>query len=360
MNESEKTDAPDEAAVRRLLEEAGPRPPLPQDDLATITQAARTAWSQRYGRKSPARPDRWWVGLAAAAALAIALGLAWWSRTSGPAPAAPTVASIEVLTGAVRMGVAARESPMPLPPGALGRPLPAGSELETGEGAGGSGRLALRMAGGPSVRLDAGTRVRLVTAGLIELDRGAVYVDSGAQPGHRGEMAVRTPAGLFQDVGTQFEVRIERRGAEAVTRLRVREGRVDLEREGETVTTGTGEELIVRGDGQLVRQPATVYGPKWSWVLGTAPMLDIEGLKARKFLDWITRENGWRLDFADEQAASLADSTVLHGSIEHLTLADAPGVVLASCGLGHRVSKGTMTVFVSTSREGSPAARHPR
>jgi len=351
MSESEKTGAPDEDVVRRLLEEAGPRPPLPQDDLAAITQAARGAWSQRYGHKAPARPERWWIGLAAAAALALALGLvwwsAWWSRTSGPTPSMPPVASIEVLTGAVRMRGAAGESPAPLPPGALGRPLPAGAELETGEGAGGAGRLALRMAGGPSVRLDAGTRVRLVAAGLVELDRGAVYVDSGAEPGRRGEMAVRTPTGLFQDVGTQFEVRIERREAEAVTRLRVRQGRVDLKHGGGTVTTGAGEELIVRGNGQLVRQPATVYGPEWSWVLGTAPMLDIEGLKAREFLDWLARENGWRLHFADEQAASLADSTVLHGSIEHLTLAEAPGVVLSSCGLGHRVSQGTMTVFVA-------------
>jgi len=346
MSESEKTGAPDEDVVRRLLEEAGPRPPLPEDDLAAITQAAREAWSRRYGgRKAPERPKRWWIGLAAAAVLALALGLAWWTRTPEPSPSAPPVASIEVLTGAVRMRGAAGESPVPLPPDALGRPLSAGSELETGEGAGDSGRLALRMAGGPSVRLDAGTRARLVSAGLIEIDRGAVYVDSGS--GRRGAMAVRTAGGLFQDVGTEFEVRIEQRGGEAVTRLRVREGRVDLERGEGTVTTGTGEELIVRGDGQLIRQPAAVYGPEWTWVLGAAPMLDIEGLKAREFLDWIAREEGWRLHFADEQAASLADSTVLHGSIGHLTLAEAPGVVLASCGLGHRVSRGTMTVFVA-------------
>jgi hypothetical protein len=58
-------------------------------------------------------------------------------------------------------------------------------------------------------------------------------------------------------------------------------------------------------------------------------------------------QTGWRLEFADQEAASLADSVVLHGSIEHLTPAEAPGVVLASCGLGHRVSGGTMVVFVA-------------
>jgi ferric-dicitrate binding protein FerR (iron transport regulator) len=335
MSESESTRR-EEDAVRRLLEDAGPRPSIPDDDLAAITEVARTAWRRRYGdRKSPARPS--WFGLAAAAALAVALGLAWWVRTFEPAPVALQVASIEVLTGAVRMWPPTGEGPVPLPPAALGRPLPAGAELETGDE--GGGRLALRMAGGASVRLDAGTRVRLSSAKSIELERGAVYVDSGDKP---GGMTIQAPAGLFQDIGTQFEVRIERTG----TRLRVREGRVALERGAEPVVTKAGEELIVHADGHIARGQASVYGPEWDWVLQAAPRLAIEGLKVRAFLDWLAREEGWRIEFADPEAASLADSTVLHGSIEHLTPAEAPGVVLASCGLGYRVSEGRMVVFV--------------
>ncbi len=340
----------EEEEMRSLLEDAGPRPLIPEDDLAAITEAARATWLRRYGaRRTPARLGWRWVGLAAAAALAVALGLAWWVRTPEPAPAAPpAVASIEVLTGVIRMRGTPGEAPVLLSPDALGHPLPAGSELETGEGTGATGRVALRVAGGASVRLDAGTRVRLASASSLYLVQGAVYVDTGA--GSPGEMAVRTAAGLFQDVGTQFEVRIEGRGEEAVTRLRVREGRVVLNHGGGAVTTGVGEELRVRGDGHLVRRPAAIYGPEWDWVLRTAPRLHIEGLKVRAFLDWIAREEGWRLEFADQKAASLAGSTVLHGSIEHLTPAETPDVVLPSCGLGHRVSDGTMVVFVAEER----------
>jgi len=335
MNEPKNLDVPEEEAVRRLLAGAGPRPDIPEDDLAAIREAAREAWLGRYGRQVPAAPGRWWLGLAAAAALAIALGLAWWTRSPGPAPAAPpAVASIEVLTGSVRMWRPTGEGPVPLSPGALGRPLPAGTELETGEG-----RLALRMAGAASVRLDAGTRVRLAAARRIELARGAVYVDSGARPG--GRVAVHTDGGLFEDVGTQFEVRSSGNAA----RLRVREGRVMLHREKESVPANAGEELTVR-DGNVVRRPAAVYGPEWDWVLQTAPRLDIEGVKVRDFLAWVARETGWRIEFADPQAAALASSTVLHGSIEHLTPAEAPRVVLASCGLAHRVTDGRMVVFV--------------
>jgi ferric-dicitrate binding protein FerR (iron transport regulator) len=339
MSESENTRR-EEDAVRRLLEDAGPRPPIPDDDLAAITEAARAAWRQRHGdRESPARSS--WFGLAAAAALAVALGLAWWVRAYEPAPVALQVASIEVLTGAVRMWPPTGEGPVPLPPAALGRPLPAGSELETGDEDG--GRLSLRMAGGASVRLDAGTRVRLASPSLIELDRGAIYVDSDAVP---GRMAIQARAGLFQDIGTQFEIRIEGTGAHAATRLRVRDGRVALQRGDGPVVTKAGEELIVHADGHIAQRPAAIYGPEWDWILQAAPRLDIEGLKVRTFLDWLGRETGWRIEFASQEAVSLADSTVLHGSVEHLTPTDAPGVVLASCGLGFRVSGGTMVVFV--------------
>jgi hypothetical protein len=76
-------------------------------------------------------------------------------------------------------------------------------------------------------------------------------------------------------------------------------------------------------------------------------MPDIEGVKVRTFLGWISRETGWRVEFADETTASAADSIVLHGSIAHLTPVEATGAVLSSAGLGHRVSDGTLVVFVA-------------
>jgi len=347
----------DDEALRRLLTAAGPRPELPRDDLAAITAAARTEWRRRYGgrdaaeppaprRRTLARPARRWLPLAAAAALVAVLGAAWWARRSAPPPAAPTVASIEVVTGEGRMWTPDGEGPVTLSPDGPGRPLAAGSELETGDGAGGGepGRLALRTAGGASLRLDAGTRLRLAAAGRVELARGAVYVDSGAEPGG-GRIAVATAAGVFQELGTQFEVRTGGHGGEAVTLLRVREGRVAFDRGAEPVVTGAGEELIVRADGGIDRGEIGLHGPAWEWVVATAPRLDIEGLPVRAFLDWIARETGLRVEFADAEAAALADSVVLHGSVAHLTPAEALGPVLASAGLGHRISNGKLIVF---------------
>jgi len=322
---------PEEDAVRKLLGDAGRRPALPEEDLAAIRDAARAEWARRYGaapgRKSPRRS---WLPLAAAL-LAGVIGLAWWARTR-PSVTPPTVASIERVSGGAGRGV--------------GIPLAAGSMLATdGET---PGRLTLRMRGGASVRLDVATQVRLASATLVELRRGAVYVDTGVAPGRAEDVAVSAPNGLFRPAGTQFQVRVDGRE----TNLRVREGRVAMDRGDGSVVATAGEELIVSGDGGVVRRQVALSGPGWDWVAETAPMLAIEGVKVREFLNWIGRERGLRVELADGDAAGIADSCVLHGSIEHLTLADAPGVVLSSCGLGHRVSDGALVVFVAGKKGG--------
>jgi hypothetical protein len=76
-------------------------------------------------------------------------------------------------------------------------------------------------------------------------------------------------------------------------------------------------------------------------------MLPIEGIAVTRYLDWLSRETGWRVEFADPAASARADSTILHGSIDHLTPVTSPGVVLESCGLGHRFENGAMVVFVA-------------
>jgi hypothetical protein len=333
---------PEEEAVRRLIEDAGPRRVLPEDDFASIKDAMRGQWRLRYGAsRLSRRPVRWWMSLAAAALLAAA-GLVWWAGTREPRGVAAAAASLAQLTGVVKWEVEG-EGTVEIAPDSVGRPVPAGSKLETGAASGKPGRLAVRMAGGASARLDAGTQVRLESATVIELERGAVYVDTGTGARKGEEVTIRTQEGVFEGIGTQFEIRTE--PGEARTRLRVREGSVRMERREESVITDSGQELVVARDGRLSRRPAPTYGSDWDWVLKAAPMLAIEGRTVRTFLDWVARETGWRVELADEETTSLCDSTILHGSIDSLTPAEAPGVVLPSAGLGHRISEGVLFVY---------------
>lgn len=307
-----------------LLREAGPRPALPEEDLASIRDAAREEWRRRYGRRALRPRVPGWIPLAAAAAIVATIGGLVFLRTRTATPAPPPLPSVAMVERATD-GL----------PWKIGSALPAGSEVATDA----AGRLALRMAGGASARVDAGTRVRFASPTSIDLAQGAVYVDTAA-----GEaVAVRVPAGVFRPAGTQFEVRVR----DGATTLKVREGTVRLEGGPESARAAAGEELVLGGDGSLERRTIPPFGPEWDWVLATAPMPAIEGMKVRRFLDWISRESGRRVELADREAAALVDSVELHGSIADLTPLDATGVVLSSAGLEYRVSNGALVISVS-------------
>ncbi|HET9225106.1 MAG TPA: FecR family protein [Thermoanaerobaculia bacterium] len=136
----------EEDQVRHLLEEAGPRPEVPPEDLARIKAAFRTEWEEHVRRRrSPDR--RLWL---LAASLLLALGLGWWLWPSAPA----------LETG----------------------PFPRAFD---------------------SLRLDADSRAIRLSASEIRLERGAVYVDS-----RTGTVVVHTPFGTVREIGTRFEVRL--------------------------------------------------------------------------------------------------------------------------------------------------------
>ena len=315
----------DERRIEELLRDAGGRTAIPEDDLAAIRESARIEWRRRYrGPASGTARRRWWIPIAAAASLAL-VGLLL-VRTRTPKAAPPPAEAVAVVARAAHEG-----------PWKVGARLAAGAEVDT---TGNAPRpLSLAMAGGASVRVDAGTRVRIASRSLVELSSGAVYVDTAA-----GEtVAVRAPAGVFHPAGTQFEVRVR----EGATTLKVREGSVALDGAADSAArAAAGEELVVRTDGSIARRQITRFGPHWEWVLASAPVPEIEGMKVRAFLDWIAREAGWRVEISDAATAALVDSVELHGSVSHLTPQEALSVVLSSAGLEHRISDGALVVSV--------------
>ena len=324
----------EEELVRQLLDAAGPRPPIPQEDLDAISAAARSAWREQVRRRAPARRPLRTVAWALAAAVAVTVGLVlWWGSRGERVPA--TVAWIETLTGAVHLETAANESRAI----AAGEPIPLGATLRSTN----AGRASLRLGGGATVRLDSETRVRFASAALLDLDRGALYVDTGfgAQPG--ATIVIKTPLGTARDVGTRFAVRLV--SSDGTTLLvRVRDGAVLTEQRGRTYRTQAGEELVLRGDGTAQRREVAISGSDWEWVLAAAPGFDIEGRSLREFLDWVSRETGWRIVFADAGLETSASEIVLHGSIGGLRPDRAPFAVLPGAGLEGEIEDGRLVV----------------
>jgi len=209
-----------------------------------------------------------------------------------------------------------------------------GSEVATED----RGRVALRMARGHSVRLDTGTRVRVLSDRALALDRGAVYVDSSADARRdagatAGFIEIRTPLGSIRDVGTQFEVRWL---ADAV-RVRVREGKIAFDATGAIVEVGAGGELRLGADGAMARRDVSALGADLDWVGAITPMLDIDGRALQQFLEWMARERGLRLGFESPEVAGSAPGIVLNGSIQGMTLDQALESVLSTCRLSSRI-----------------------
>jgi ferric-dicitrate binding protein FerR (iron transport regulator) len=241
------------------------------------------------------------------------------------------IGSIEVTTGS-RQAVA------------VGEVVPIGVGLETGAGVLGT----LALTGGGEVRLNQRTVVRFADAREVSIERGTIYIDSGARG---GSVIVRTPVGIVRDVGTRFEVGL----VDGIWRVRVREGSVRFERGDARQDADSGAELRVRGDGSFVKRPTSTYGADWMWIVRAAPPFHVEGQTLAAFLDWVARESGRRIELADDRIRRSSARTILHGSIEGLTVDEAMDVILPTCGLAHRLD--AQRVIVSPAEGSNGGAR---
>ncbi len=329
MSQLDRTpDSETDAEVRRLLERAGPRPEVPAEDMERFKAAAREAW-RALPRPTPEASGSRHLGLwAVAATLLLALSVAWLWKAQSRSGSLTAVANVDRLIGEVAVGSGGE-------PLALDSELGAGSWLETGDG---PSRAAIRLAGGHSLRIDRATRLQLVSEHRIRLERGAVYLDSGL--GGSGSVDVVTPFGVVSDVGTQFEVRSD--GDAFRGRVRVREGAVSWVNDAKTWTAEAGEQLVLAHDGSIERSAIASSTGEWDWVQTVTPTFDLDGALLGDFLDWASREAGWRVEFADPELAQSAPAVVLSGSIERLTPREAVEVVIPASGLHWVESDGVL------------------
>ena len=314
-------------AIARLVRLAGARPAVSAERALRAELAVRAAWQASVAARRRRLVAVWGGGLALAATLVLALGLAW----RGPATpaAAPLAGTVERLSGGAEV-VAADGSVAPLLPGAA---LTAGGGVATAA----DGRVAVRLATGASLRLDVGSRLRFATPSRLVLERGAVYVDS--QSGV--PVTVETPWGTVEERGTQFEVRL----AAGAVRVRVREGGVSLSGEGGTWDGAPGDELLLTQGGELSRGNVPFHGAAWGWVQEIAPAYRLEGRTLGDFLAWFGRETGREVRWSDAAEQARALPVVLHGSVDGMSPEQALAAVLPTCGLAHRLEGGAVTLF---------------
>ncbi len=324
----------DHEQIEQLLRLSGPREAVPADRILRVKAAVHAAWRQQTRARSRRTAIGWSLGALAAAALVL-VGVRLAIRDAGSVERPRhELATIDALSGAVRLVSSSEPSAQPTL-FQIGDRLHEGDGVDTSSG----GLAALRLAGGTLVRLDRGTRLRLVSDGTLTLDEGRIYVDSGDGPGARS-LEVRTAVGVARDIGTRFEVRFN--GSALV--VRVRDGLVRLSQSQQSHDAQPGDELTLEGNGRVVRRTVPVYGTDWAWAVALAVPFDLEGRSLRDFLHWIAGENGWHLRYADAAVEEKASATILHGSIKGLTPEEALAAVLPASGVAHQLENGVLLI----------------
>lgn len=332
--DQDRLDAEQEQ-IARLLRFAGPRLAVPPETSARVRSAVHAEWQASIYAHRRRRAYRWTAaGLAAAAALALAVGLTL--RTDPVAPPAPPLQVATLETGTVRElepGARSGASGSRL---AAGDTIFSGTQIRTAAGT----RAALRLAGGSSLRLGFDTLVRFESASELVLEAGRLYLDSGLFGEESSSVSVHTDLGLVEEIGTQFEVDVR----DQRLRVRVREGEVSLGHGGHAWAAPAGVELSMSDDGELSRGTVPIFGPEWDWILEIAPAFELEGSRLGSFLDWVGRETGWEMRYADSGLKASTADTVLHGSIAGLRPDQALEAVLPTCGLAFSEEGGTVTI----------------
>lgn len=328
-----------EKEIRKLIQEAGRRPEPPAADLAATREAARAAWRRQWRQPWYSRRSTIAAGVGVAVVVAAALA----GRTFLMPADAPeeTVGRIRFASVERTQGIVSRETA-----NKTASILRVGDVVYLGDTLVSSGSVpssaSLRLAQGLSLRLDNDTRLRFSDPSTVDLEHGAIYADSGAGRNDSDLLRIRTPLGTVSHVGTQFEVRLSNNDLT----VRVREGRVAIERADETIEAEAGQSVIISIDGSVARETTVLFGPEWSWIAESAPRMNVEGRRLGDYLDWLCRETGWTLEVAagTHDPVGLLDSELRGSMDDDLPIEEGLSDVMLTNRLSHRVVDGILIV----------------
>lgn len=315
-----------DAAIARLLELAGQRTHAGSERRQRVFEASFGAWQQQVRGNQKRRLTRFSLALAASVvAAAVAMGV--WLNL--PQPVTPVqVAKVQRAEGAIT--VAHTDGKRHIIN--TNDRLTAGTLIETGL----SGRASIVMSSGITLRLDHSTQLTFVAEDLLEVTQGRVYLDSHEIDRN---LTLRTPFGETDHIGTQYELKV----SNETLRLRVRQGQVALNATANrTVLAGT--ELSLNRNGITDERRISTHGPLWQWAQDIAPNYEIEGQSLSAFLNWVSREGGYQLAFADDATERAARRVVLHGSIDGSGPREALASVLPTTGFTYELREGQLVV----------------
>jgi len=323
-----------EPEVELVLRDGLSVSPLSAEALSRIRTAAEAEWRANVGR----RPGRWLPYAAAASLLALTLtGVSWFSGAGRADHGEPAARLVQFeAPGVLEVHTLRRDTS-----------LTDGTVLRSGRTYRANGQALLDLEDSGNLRVASDSEFAIVARDVVRLNRGEIYVDIPPGTHTRAAFIVRTAAGEFRHVGTQFALAI----IHGQTRLRVREGSVQwLAADGES-TVQAGTEVVFSNGTKSVERPIDSSGTEWDWTATTTPDFEIDNRPLAEFLEWVARESGRKLILADDLARKKAESIRMHGSVHGLAPMQALSAVMAATELRYDLPAGQ--VRVSFEGEGS-------
>jgi ferric-dicitrate binding protein FerR (iron transport regulator) len=331
---NQRNDQLEEEELEALLREAGTRDEPSPEMTASVRSAVHAEWRAMVieGR----RMRRRWMLATAASVLGVVFAVALVFKLQ-LAPAAD-IATVAYVAG----NVVAQDRAV-----GLGDVLRRNDHVRTDA----RSRASLKLGQDLSVRMDVDTSMKLVAADRVELEHGALYIDSRGQK----PLLVVTDVGTVRHLGTQYQVR----SLAGEIDVSVREGRIEVRNTRGSNTASAGERLRVTAQGDVSRTYLSRGDGSWSWATQAVPVPDIENETLAAFLDWIASETGREIIYASPVAQELANTIRLHGSIRGLDLDTALDVVLQTTELRRDQAKDEFIVITNASPGDSGNITHP-
>jgi ferric-dicitrate binding protein FerR (iron transport regulator) len=324
-HEDHPTDPPtaNDDGFAKLISTAGRRETPPAHAYEQTLRVATEAWEKKV------RARRWRLVSSLAASFVLIASLGVWQIAQEPVTieTPSIVATLDRTQGALERRVSEREWQVMSESSV--QAITADTHLRTRADA----SAGLLLQGGQSLRLAGATEVVLLSSSKVRLITGKAYIDTGNS--QSGSVQLLTEAGTAIDIGTQFEVLYR----DQRFRLRVREGTVMLQRGNGEIHSTAGEQLTVEPDGPVKRTLVEQADSDWRWVEALAPTPEIEGKPLSTLLDWVSRETGRNILYADREIQRRTEHTILHGSIEGLAPLDALRFMLATTDFDYRIGE---------------------
>lgn len=303
---NERNDLFDDNNLEALLRQVGTRDEPSADLTAAVRDVVHAEWRAVVEEQRRLRRRRTWGIAASVAVVMLAVALVFKAGLS-PASAVATVAYVDGLVVDDANGNNGINA---------GEMLNSNDVIRTNAGS----RASLNIGAELSVRLDVDTTLKLLANDRVQLERGAIYVDSRG----KAPLLVATDVGTVRHLGTQYQVRSRGREIE----VSVREGRIEVRNARGSNTADAGERLRVTAQGDVSRTTIARGDPSWAWVAQAAPVPDLENLTLDAFLQWVAAETGRDIVYATPQVKQLASTIRLHGSIRGLDPETALSAVL--------------------------------